>query len=108
MADEAVGQAARSLSDSPDDSHLHDRIKMVAYELWQQEGMPEGRAMAHWDAATRQVLGEAGRGDVAPPAGRVEAPVQRPTPNPRKEVPGLSADAGGTPSAAIFNDTGRG
>jgi hypothetical protein len=34
-----------------------ERIKQRAYELWQQEGQPEGREQDHWDQAVREVGG---------------------------------------------------
>lgn len=107
MAEEALGEAGAPMPGAVSEEHLHDRIKMVAYELWQQEGMPEGRAMHHWDEATRRVLAEM-RGDRAPPlAGSEAAPANRVQPDPRKEQPGLSADTGGTPGAPAFDDIGR-
>ena len=37
---------------------LHERIRRRAYELWQQEGRPEGRADDHWHRAEAQLRGE--------------------------------------------------
>jgi hypothetical protein len=34
------------------------RIRERAYELWQQDGAPEGRADEYWEKAQRQVLAE--------------------------------------------------
>lgn len=34
-----------------------ERIKQRAYELWQQEGQPEGREQDHWDQAVRELGG---------------------------------------------------
>ena len=34
-----------------------DQIRQRAYELWEQEGRPEGREYAHWDEAARQIGG---------------------------------------------------
>ncbi|MBF0327511.1 MAG: DUF2934 domain-containing protein [Alphaproteobacteria bacterium] len=39
---------------------LEDRIRQRAYELWEREGRPEGRALQHWDQAAREVQGESG------------------------------------------------
>lgn len=107
MAQEIVGRSDEKPPEGALDEHLHDRIKMVAYELWEQEGRPEGRAMDHWDEATRRVLAEARGGSLPRQPPEERAPVERVTPNPRKEVPGVSADTGGTPSPLDFNDVGR-
>jgi hypothetical protein len=36
-------------------SDLEKRIRERAYQLWEQEGCPEGRADAHWDKASELV-----------------------------------------------------
>lgn len=45
----------------PEISHLpkEDRIRAIAYCLWEEEGRPEGRAEAHWLRATELVEAEA-------------------------------------------------
>lgn len=35
----------------------HDEIARRAYELWRQEGCPEGRALKHWIEAEKQLRG---------------------------------------------------
>ncbi|WP_158914517.1 DUF2934 domain-containing protein [Caulobacter sp. S45] len=35
----------------------HERIRNRAYEIWEQEGRPEGRDVDHWDKATRDLAG---------------------------------------------------
>ena len=45
------------------DDTLHDRTKRVAqraYELWDQQGRPDGRHHEHWLEAERQLDSEAG------------------------------------------------
>ncbi|WEX10435.1 DUF2934 domain-containing protein [Chelativorans sp. AA-79] len=37
-----------------------DRIRRRAYELWEQEGRPEGREWDHWVQAAREVEAEEG------------------------------------------------
>ena len=37
------------------DQDRHDRIRARAYELWDREGRPEGRARVHWERAQREV-----------------------------------------------------
>lgn len=34
-----------------------ERIRQRAYELWQQEGQPEGKQQEHWDQAVREIAG---------------------------------------------------
>ena len=34
-----------------------ERIRQHAYELWQQEGQPEGKQQEHWDQAVREITG---------------------------------------------------
>jgi hypothetical protein len=55
------------------------RLRILAYHFWLDEGMPEGRAAEHWAKAQRQLeiefrLGFAGASDAAgladTPAGR--------------------------------------
>lgn len=41
-------------------SEKEDRIRRRAYELWEQEGRPEGRAWDHWVQAAREVEAEEG------------------------------------------------
>jgi hypothetical protein len=38
-----------------DDRQREERIRERAYRLWVEEGMPEGRADAHWDMASELV-----------------------------------------------------
>jgi hypothetical protein len=37
-----------------------ERIRQRAYELWEQDGRPEGRQQEHWDRAVREIEGEGG------------------------------------------------
>lgn len=41
-----------------------DRIRKRAYELWQQEGAPEGKRDDHWYRAEREI--DKGDGEVQP------------------------------------------
>jgi hypothetical protein len=34
-----------------------ERIRQRAYELWQQDGQPEGKQQEHWDQAVREITG---------------------------------------------------
>jgi hypothetical protein len=46
-------------------------IRLRAYEIWIQEGQPEGLEREHWLRARREILGEGGE----------PTPPQRPQPN---------------------------
>jgi hypothetical protein len=58
----------------PDVNHLdrEERIRAIAYALWEEEGHPEGRHEEHWFRATELVDSEAmakpGTGKVTEPA----------------------------------------
>ena len=39
---------------------IQERISQRAYQLWEQEGKPEGRERAHWEQACREIEGEGG------------------------------------------------
>jgi hypothetical protein len=39
-----------------------ERIRQRAYELWQQEGQPEGKQQEHWDRAMRESSGNPDQG----------------------------------------------
>ena len=41
--------------DADANRNLDERIRMRAYEIWQREGRPEGRADAHWAMASKLV-----------------------------------------------------
>ena len=60
---------------------LEARVRERAYQLWEQEGRPEGQEHAHWHEAERQVMLEAGLGE--PQGARPEPPKgERPEPQP--------------------------
>jgi hypothetical protein len=42
-----------------DDTH-EEKIRTLAYELWQKDGSPDGRSDEYWQAARAQVEGEEG------------------------------------------------
>jgi Protein of unknown function (DUF2934) len=44
----------QSMSTQPSD----DQVRAVAYSLWLAEGMPEGRAEAHWLKASEMLMAE--------------------------------------------------
>ncbi len=74
---------------------LHDRIKQRAYEIWEQEGRPEGREQHHWDRAAKEVLGgPPSEGEHPHHATKGVNPVAPPL---KGEQPGASSSLGGTP-----------
>lgn len=75
------------------------KIKEVAYELWEQEGCPEGRDQEHYFRARRIV--ENGSSE-----GAAEAPEQTVVRRPRK-VTTASAKAAAPKSRARKASTGR-
>lgn len=49
----AIDQAPR-----PVDADLHDAIARRAYEIYERDGRPEGRALEHWRQAEAEILAE--------------------------------------------------
>jgi len=39
-----------------DDTNLEHRIRERAFQIWLEEGKPEGREKEHWEQATNEVL----------------------------------------------------
>jgi hypothetical protein len=37
------------------DEETEERVQVRAYEIWEREGRPEGRAQEHWDQACREL-----------------------------------------------------
>ena len=88
------------------DASLADRIRHRAYQIWEESGRPEGGHTEHWLQAEREIAerGESGSrvgvpGETAGtvPGAGPQAPAQ----------PGISAELGGSPSAASMGDSGR-
>lgn len=52
---------------------MRDRVEQRAYEIWEEEGRPEGRAEAHWTRAEAEVSGQAASegGDTLPVSGPI-------------------------------------
>ncbi|MCZ7658243.1 MAG: DUF2934 domain-containing protein [Xanthobacteraceae bacterium] len=49
---------------------LEERIRKRAYQLWEEEGCPEGRADAHWDKAAELVAIEDSQQQTTRPVSR--------------------------------------
>jgi hypothetical protein len=52
----------------PGEPTVEDRIRKRAYELWESDGSPEGRADDYWSRAQAQIEAEGETGDSQPPA----------------------------------------
>ena len=52
-----------------DEQEYRERIRRRAYQLWDQEGRPEGRADVHWDQAAELVAIEENHRLALQPAG---------------------------------------
>jgi hypothetical protein len=73
-----------------------DRIRRRAYQIWEEEGWPEGRQVEHWTRAEREAAESAGPGP-EPRTGEDRSRAVAP-PKSRKR-PGAAAKLGGAPSA---------
>ncbi|WP_025602797.1 DUF2934 domain-containing protein [Burkholderia sp. WSM2230] len=51
----------------PGEPTVEDRIRKRAYELWESDGSPEGRADDYWARAQAQIEAEGEAGEAAPP-----------------------------------------
>ena len=49
------GASGREIGEPDDQAGRTDRIRKRAFELWEQEGMPEGRQEEHWQQAEREL-----------------------------------------------------
>ncbi|AYG69880.1 MULTISPECIES: DUF2934 domain-containing protein [unclassified Rhizobium] len=38
-----------------------EAVRLRAYQIWQDEGQPEGQELIHWRRATQEILAEDGR-----------------------------------------------
>ena len=70
-----------------------ERIRAIAYLLWEEEGHPEGRAEAHWLQAGEIVEGEAGVPEWLQPAEAQSAALTGKTVKPKSaakdKLPGI-------------------
>ncbi|MDQ0470900.1 DUF2934 domain-containing protein [Labrys wisconsinensis] len=75
--------------------HSHeDRVRLKAYEIWLNEGKPEGREQRHWEMA-RETIGyeDARRSTLEPSFGDAGAQQQQESPRPAKAAPAKAAAA---------------
>jgi hypothetical protein len=58
MQQKRYGDEANDESTRPDQHRLDEhRIRLRAYEIWEEEGRPDGRAEDHWRMAKWQLEG---------------------------------------------------
>lgn len=48
------------------EKNASQRVREIAYRLWQEEGCPEGEALRHWFAAKAHFERDAGGGEAQP------------------------------------------
>lgn len=57
------------------DQQIEDQIRARAQALWEAEGRPEGRELAHWEQAARELAAEETTRPAAPSEhGEIVAP----------------------------------
>ena len=60
-----------------DERILEDRIKQRARRIWEEEGRPEGRDLAHWELAKLAIAQEDGQaGALRPVNGPTAEPIE--------------------------------
>ena len=77
-------------------------IRERAHRIWQMEGSPEGRAMTHWERASREIEAELENSLHPPREGTNEVPASNMTvhtgPSSKNSLPGFDpADGLSTP-----------
>jgi hypothetical protein len=76
------------MDDRMDDQE--QRIREKAFQLWLEEGKPEGRHERHWELAKELVAMEDGRRDIAVPPAEAEAVGPAPAPEHAGDLPILT------------------
>ena len=81
------------------DKSYEIRVRARAYEIWEQEGRPEGAEQRHWEQALRELGMEGGEQlDNGPPSSAITEPLLS------NEVPGAAAAVtGGNPGTGAGN-----
>lgn len=60
-------------------SEKEQRIRELAYQIWQSEGCPEGQEARHWEMAAKLADAEEGAPAAAKPAARARRTATKPT-----------------------------
>ncbi|SEP79557.1 Protein of unknown function [Devosia sp. YR412] len=58
----------------------HEKIRVIAYELWERDGAPEGRDEDYWHAAVKLLSDEAAGSPPDDPASELPLSVIAPSP----------------------------
>jgi hypothetical protein len=74
-------------SETDMDLNMEEQVRHRAYEIWECEGRPDGRAFEHWDQATRE-LAVSACSAVTPAEAQAEAVIEtaRPAAAPKTRV----------------------
>jgi len=48
-------------------SNHEEKVRTRAYEIWEREGRPTGRAQQHWEQARREIENESRQGQAPSP-----------------------------------------
>ena len=83
--------------------NIEDRIRRRAYEIWEQEGRPDGREVDHWLRAAREIADEEGRGEGMAAAAASAPAVSAPT----ASTPTASTPTASTPTAGARKPAAR-
>lgn len=96
------------------DANRDDKIRARAYQLWEEEGRPEGRAEQHWFTASESLAVEENQEDTYLPIDTGTAPEPIEAVENAGEFPRLTdqgdqqiphhADPGKTPSTPLANN----
>ena len=52
----------------------HEKIRVIAYELWERDGAPEGRDDEYWHAAVKLLSDDAGNREADDPIAALPLP----------------------------------
>jgi hypothetical protein len=66
---------------------LEERIRQRAYQIWEEDGQPEGREHEHWERAVREIEAEE-KADESEASDPAEA---EPEAKPKPKLPPLAA-----------------
>ncbi len=59
------------MTQDQDERNREERIRLLALEIWREQGCPDGRAKEHWEQAEREVGGDRSEaGGDQPPTSR--------------------------------------
>ena len=82
MPDDPIVDSLNPFPPREDETEREARIRQRAFDLWQAQGMPEGREQEHWLTAEREIL-------MAQPAPTMGTPIM-----PGEQIPGIRAVGG--------------